>query len=115
MTLPNVPTVTIELDKPRRLAMTLGAMLRIKQERVKRHKELSALTNGDGDADHSALMLGPQIWAMLVDEDRAELTIEQVEGAVHMQNMDAIISAIEEISGSSAAEGTEGKAGPATA
>lgn len=73
----NVPFVEINLDKPRRMALTTGAVRRIHE----------VTGTGIGEADTVA-NLGVYIWAALVWEDRT-LTLPEVEdGMIHLGNIE---------------------------
>lgn len=94
MTFPqNVPTVEVMLDKPRRIAFTLGAMRRIKQ-----------VTGHSVTEEKSAELtdvIGAYIWAMLVEEDRKDVTVEQVEDMIWPGNLDEITAAFNQVVGAS--------------
>ena len=83
----NVPTVVIELDRPRTMAFTLGAMRRIKQ--VTGH----ALDDEKPDGERLIDVIGAYIWAVLIEEDRKDLTVENVEDLLHPGNLDAATQA----------------------
>lgn len=101
------PTVEIELDKPRRLAFTLGAMQRI-QERLGK----TAFSPAADDADHLQ-SLPVYVWACLPAQDRKEIDVEEVADLLHPGNMAAVSEAIAGLflSSTGAAEGAEGNAG----
>jgi hypothetical protein len=82
----NVPTATILLDRPRTIAFTLSAMRRIRE---------SGRTIGDETIDEAAMVdhIGAYVWAMLVNEDREGLTIEDVEDMLHPGNLPAVTAA----------------------
>lgn len=105
----NVRTETIQLDQPRQIAFTLGAIRRLKE-----------VTGADVDAldallqDHNSILdkLGGFVWALLVKEDRGALTVEDIEDMISPGMIGDIMEAI----GKVVSEGiTEGKAEAATA
>ncbi|HEX6924354.1 MAG TPA: hypothetical protein VF167_02940 [Longimicrobiaceae bacterium] len=96
----NVPTAQVELDRNRTIAFTIGAMRRVKELTGR------SITAGIEEED-----VGRVVWAMLTEEDRADLTPEQVEDMIHPGNLGAVTAAIARLSGD--AEGAEGNARPA--
>lgn len=94
----NVPTVEITLagDRPRRIAFTLGAMRRI--------KTVTGHSVGD-DAIQLAEIIGAYIWAMLVKEDRKDVTVEDIEDMIHPGNLDEIIAAFNAVVSQGVPEG----------
>jgi hypothetical protein len=88
----NVPTVTVELDRPRTLAFTLGAMRRIKEATGRSISEIQ-------ETDIQPETFGSYIWALLVNEDRAGLTVEDIEEMVHAGNLRAVSAALQELVG----------------
>lgn len=98
----SIPTSVIELDRPRTLAFTLGAMRRIKQ--------VSGKAFDDPDAPRTVTdVIGFYIWAMLIEEDRTELTVENVWDLLHPGNIDAVTAAFTQLMNASNGN-TEGKA-----
>ena len=83
-----VPTVEVQLDKPRSLGFTLGSMRRSMEERRKR--------NVPEDAPE-ALTLALDVWACLDGESRAEISIEQIEEMVHVGNIKAVSASFAEL------------------
>lgn len=105
----NVRTETVQLDQPRRMAFTLGAIRRLKQATGTDMDGLDDLLK-----DHNSILeqLGGFVWALLVKEDRKGLTVEDVEDMI----TPAMIGDIMEAVGKVVAEGmNEGKAEAATA
>lgn len=108
MSLPeNVPTATVVLDKPRKIAFTLGAIRRLKEKTGKSIDE--AL-----DDQNLLESTGPCVWALLVGEDRQGLTVEDVEDMISPGMLGSIIEAIGSLAGASV-ESAEGKAPAAQA
>jgi hypothetical protein len=86
MALPeNAHTVTVPLDRPRRLALTLGAMRRIQQLTGQTVSTLADLSEADRTEHFHRL-----IWSLLVNEDREGLTPEDLEELIHAGNLQAI-------------------------
>ena len=86
MALPeNAHTVTVPLDRPRRLALTLGAMRRIQQLTGLTVSTLADLSEADRTEHFHRL-----IWSLLVNEDREGLTPEDLEELIHAGNLQAI-------------------------
>lgn len=97
MSLPeHVPTAVVNLDKPRRVAFTLGAMRRI--------KEATGFAIDDEAPRRTTDVLGAYIWAMLVKEDREGLTVEDVEDMLHPGNLEEITNVFHKLVGLSAGE-----------
>lgn len=92
----NVPSVVVNLDRPRRIAFTLGAMRRIKQATGK-----SVTDEGSELTD----VMGAFIWAMLIEEDRKDVTVEQVEDMIWPGNLDEVTAAFNQVVGQSTPEG----------
>lgn len=92
----NVPTVVINLDRPRRIAFTLGAMRRVKQ--MTGH----AVTDQQSELTD---VIGTYIWAMLIEEDRKDVTVEQIEDMIYPGNLDAVTAAFNEVVAASTPEG----------
>lgn len=109
MTLPEaVPTVEIILDKPRKMALTLGALRRIQEQTGKSVNALDEVLQND-PLSH----IGGLIWASLVNEDRAGLTRDDVEEMLHMGNLEAAVGSFHELLAVMAGpEGAEGKGRP---
>lgn len=82
-----VPTVVVQLDKPRTLGFTMGAMRRIKEK-------LGTLELGELKGPEAVLKIAPCIWACMDAESRADLTPEQLEDVIHPGNVAAITDAI---------------------
>lgn len=91
---PNVPTVEILLDRPRRIALTLRAMKLIQ-------RETGSLEIKAGDGAAVIENLGVYIWACLVDNDEG-LTVEDVETMIHPGNMREITEGIERLASTTA-------------
>lgn len=93
MALPeNVPTVSLELDRTRRLAFTLGAMRRIK-EATGRSITVIQSAGEEEMLEH----IGACVWAMLVNEDRADVEVADVEEMIHPGNLNAVIEAFSDL------------------
>lgn len=109
MSLPEaVPTVEIVLDKPRRMALTLGALRRIQEQTGRAVDTLNEVLQND-----PLTHIGGLIWASLVNEDRAGITRDDVEEMLHMGNLEAAVASFHELL-AAMAEGVEGKARPGT-
>lgn len=80
------PTATIQLDKPRELGFTLGAM--------RRAKELGVLNVDADDATGMMLALPEYVWACLDEADRSELTVEGIGELMNPLNMQDIAVAV---------------------
>jgi len=93
------PTVTVELDKPRTLGFTLGAM-----RRVQDHLGADAFS---GEQDQIRA-LPTYVWACLSAADREELSVEAIEDLIHPGNMKAVSDAIGDLFQRSNPEGAEG-------
>ena len=112
-----VPTVTVQLDRPRQIAYTLGAMRRFRD--LLNQREV-----GEDDADplENLLALCLEIWACLDADGRAELSVAQIEDLIHLANLREIRGKLRELQAVSLPavvppeEGTEAadptKAGP---
>lgn len=92
-----VPTVTVQLDKPRELAFTLGALRRAREK----------LGDFDLDVDklESLAALPALLWACLSAEGRKQITVEQIEDMIHPGNMDVISEAVRKLFRKSQPEG----------
>lgn len=103
MALPEaVPTAEIQLDRPRKLAFTLGAMKRIRQ----------VLGRELGDEGGSITDdIGGILWAMLVKEDRGDITPDDIDDmltpgdGMRPGNLDEAIRVFNQLMGVSVAEG----------
>lgn len=110
MALPeNVPVVTVDLDQPRRMALTLGAMRRLKEQ-----TGLAIMDLGEFPADKLMESLGKLIWSCLINEDRVGLTVDDVEELIHPGNLGAAAEALGHLMASLNQKGAEGNA-PAAA
>lgn len=100
----SVPQAVVVLDKPRTMAFTFGAMRRIKQ--------VSGHSLDDPEAPRAVTdVIGFYIWALLVEEDRGELTVENVWDLLHPGNIDAVTASFTELVGAGTGNGSdEGKA-----
>lgn len=90
----NVPTAVVELDRPRTVAFTIGAMRRFKEEAG------YSVTKGVEPED-----IGRLLWATLVDEDRGDISVDAVESLLHTGNIEAVGEILSSLQG--AAEGNE--------
>jgi len=88
------PTVTLHLDRPRHLKMTLGTLQRLKQKNV----QLSELERLDGaDTITVAIEQLPVIlWAMMAHED-PDLTPEVVADLLDLGKLEEAAAAIKEV------------------
>lgn len=80
------PIVTIQLDAPRELGFTLGALRRVREK-------LGTL-EVDLEKPEGSMALPTYIWACLPAADRKDLSIEQIEDMIHPGNMGAIAEAL---------------------
>lgn len=102
------PTVTIELDKPRELGYTLGAM--------RRAQELGVLKLDMEDDVSFMLALPRYVWACMDSEGRKDLTIETIEEMMNPLNAKTIArKMIELFKASLPPEDPSGNAEPAAA
>jgi hypothetical protein len=101
----SVPQAEIMLDKPRTIAFTFGAMRRIKQHTGKALDD----EREQGVSD----VLGTWIWAMLSEDDRKELSLENVWDCLHPGNVEEISAAFNALVGGepSSSNGDETTAG----
>jgi hypothetical protein len=87
MSLPeNVPVETLVLDKPRRLAFTLGALRRLRQHNGYAYDAQVVETSID--------RIPVYVWAMLIPEDRDNLTVEDIEDMLHYGNVGEAIAVV---------------------
>lgn len=101
----NVPVVEIVLDRPRKMALTLGAMRRIQEQTGQPVTELGELLKNN-PLEH----LGGLIWAALVNEDREGLKSEDIEEMLHLGNLEPAIAAYHDLLASLLPQkGAEGK------
>ena len=101
---PNVPTRTIDLDRPRTIALTLGALRRIKEATGSLDIELT---------DEAIFDRAPAlVWAALVDEDR-DVAPEQIADMLHAGNLAQVVEALGALAEASQPKGAEGNAVPA--
>lgn len=92
-----IPTTVVKLDRERRIALTLAAMRRI-----------TAVTGASVfDSTDLRETIGQCIWAMLIDDDRGDVTVENIEDMIYPGNMAEVIAAFNEVI---AASNPEGKA-----
>lgn len=99
----SIPTVVIVLDRPRTLAFTLGAMRRIKEQ--------SGHALDDPEAPHAVTdVIGIYIWALLIKEDRTDLTVEDIWDLLHPGNLEEMTAAFYTLVGAeNGNESSEGK------
>jgi hypothetical protein len=104
-----VPTVVVQLDKPRTLGFTMGAIRRI-QDRL---GTLDVSTDGMG----ALLALPVYVWACMDTEGRGELSVDQVAEMVHPGNAQVISESITALMGMSSPEaaGAEATTDPSLA
>lgn len=108
--LEGIPTVVVQLDKPRTLGFTLGSMRRI--------QEVLGTLEYRVDAAADMLAVPTYVWACMDAEGRAELSIEQVEEMIHPGNLKAMSEACTTLfhaSSPEAKEGADQTPGPTTA
>lgn len=104
MALPeNVPSQLISLDRPRRIALTLGAIRRLQEQTGRPITELSKLLE-EGRLDH----LHRLIWSCLVNGDREGVTPEDMEEMLHPGNLQDAIEAFASLMEASTPKGAEG-------
>lgn len=98
---PNVPTRVVGLDRPRTMALTLAALRRIKEATGSFDMELSE----DAVFERAPAL----VWASLIDEDREDVSPQDVEGMLHAGNLGEVVSALEHLARTSmrGAEGNE--------
>lgn len=101
------PTVTINLDKPRTLAFTLGAM--------RRAQELGVLSVDVTDGTALMLAMPQYVWACLSNADRKELSVDEIAELMNPNNVQSISAALGELFKVSLPENPEGNASPAAA
>lgn len=82
-----VPTVTVQLDKPRELAFTLGTLRRLKEK----------FGTLDLEAKPDALTLPTYLWACLPAKDRAELSVDAIEDMIYLGNAGTLTEALSEL------------------
>lgn len=97
------PTVTVQLDKPRELGFTIGAM--------RRANELGVLSVDANDNTAMMLVMPEYIWVCLSDEGREELSVKQIAELLHPQNIKAAMVAIGELFKASLPKEEPGKNG----
>lgn len=81
-----VPEVKINLDKERTMRLDLNALETFEETAGKELKDFKG----------SIKDIKAMVWSSLMHED-AELTLDQVGKLVHLGNLDAVTSAIEEL------------------
>jgi hypothetical protein len=102
------PTVTVQLDRPRQLGWTMGAM--------KRAKALGVLAVDWNDQTETMLAMPALVWSTLDAESRAELSLEELDEILNPRNMLEIINQITALFGESEPEAVpEGNGQPAPA
>lgn len=101
---PNVPTCTVDLDRPRTLALTLGAMRRIKEQ--------TGTLDLDLTEDAMFDRLPAIVWAALVEDDR-DISPEQVADTLHAGNLASVVEALGSLAEASQPKGAEGNGSPA--
>lgn len=103
-----IPTVVLQLDQPRTLGFTMGAMRRIKEE-------LGTLdlpmVDGRIPLDRAIEIMPVYIWACLDAKDRTEVSVEQLEDMMHPGNLPEITDAVTKLFKASSPEAST-DAGP---
>lgn len=100
------PTATVQLDKPRTLGFTLGAM--------RRCRDLGVLNIDVQNETAMMLALPEYVWSCMDDAGRKELPLEQVMELIHPGNVQVIAEAIGALFASSQPKtDPEKNAGPA--
>jgi len=87
MTMENVSTRTINLDRPRRIALTLGALRRMREQDVSLEQVLQAGPDASSDPFES---LGIIVWCALVNGDREDLDPTQMEEMIELSAIPSI-------------------------
>lgn len=100
---PNVPTRTVALDRPRTMALTLGALKRI--------RDITGSLDMQLDEDSVFERAPSLVWASLVDGDREDLSPEDVAGMLHAGNLAEVVGALQHLT--QASTRAEGNAVPA--
>lgn len=90
----NVPRTTVELDRPRTVAFTLGAMRRFKEVAGQSVQQLFQRMEESNDPEVLLEELHNLLWSMFIDADREGLTPEQVEEMIHIGIVPEISDAI---------------------
>src|SRR4026209_2797810 len=80
-----IPTAVVNLDRPRTTALTNAAQRRIRPVAGK---------NITDEATDLMDLIGVFIWGLLVDEDRADVTVEDIENMIYPGNMAEMIRAV---------------------
>jgi hypothetical protein len=103
----NVPTEVVNLDKPRTIALTLDALLRLEEATGQPLMGISM------DASQIVKSLDAWIWAGLDDDDRAEISRDDVRQMIHIGNLTTLLGVVTQLITSSVPEKVEGKPIPA--
>lgn len=90
--LEGTPTAVLQLDKPRTLGFTMGAMRRIKERLGTLDMPIG--TDGKIPLDKALDLMPTWIWACMDAPDREEVTVEQLEEMMHPGNLQAISESI---------------------
>lgn len=103
----NVPTATVQLDKPRTIALTLDALNRFEEITGQPLMEIEL------DAKQIVKQIDVWIWSALDDPDRAEISQADVRGMIHLGNLSKVMNAVTLLITASIPESPEGKTEPA--
>lgn len=103
----NVPTTTIQLDKPRTIAFTLDALNRL--------EELTGTPLLQIELDSAKIVkkLDLWIWSGLSDEAREEITPAEIRGMIHLGNLSQMLGEVSSLITASIPDIPEGKTDPA--
>lgn len=101
-----VPRGTVVLDRPRAVTLQLDALLRLTEALGVPLHELEA------SPPQMAPVLDAWVWACLTDDDRADVTREEIRAMLHLGNMGDCIQEIIRVASLSMPEGAEGNGGP---
>jgi hypothetical protein len=110
--LEGTPTAVLQLDKPRTLGFTMGAMRRIKDKVGS--LEIPVGADGKIPLDRALEIMPTWIWACLEAPDRAEISVEQLEDMLHPGNLPQLTEAIVSLFKASSPEAST-EAGPTQA
>lgn len=83
-----IPSVTVDLDRPRKLVYTHDSMRRLKES-------TGSMTPNLGGVE-GMLNLGPFLWSCLAPEDR-DITVEAIDQMLHPLTRDEMIRALSEL------------------
>lgn len=103
----NVPTATVQLDKPRTIALTLDALNRLEETTGQPLLEIEL------DAKEIVKHIDAWVWSGLDDADRAEVSMSEIRQMIHLGNLSKVMMAVTSLISVSIPEDAEGKANPA--